>query len=394
MHNKNILISGAGIAGVTLAYWLHRHGFTPTVAEQAPRLREGGYMIDFAGVGYDVAERIGIIPDLAARQIEFDEMTFVDRDNRRLGGVNTGKVRELLKGRAFELLRSDLADVIYRHLDTDTEFIFGTTITAIEQNSDGCHVTFSSGEARDFDLVVGADGLHSNVRRLQFGPEEKFEKYYGYYACSYTFPNIFSDVKPYSCYTVPGRQAMVYEPAPGKMAVLFVFTSREKLVYDHRDTAAQKQIVRDVFGGLGWRCPEILAQMDSVTDFYFDPVSQIAMEHWSQGRVTLVGDACDCPSLLSGQGSTLAMAGAYMLAGELKAAGGDHVKAFSQYEAVFKPFIAEKQQLAQSFASSFLPQSRLGLWVRNTFMNDVLAGPLSGWFIRKYMTDRLKLKDY
>lgn len=394
MQNKNILISGAGIAGVTLAYWLQRHGFAPTIVEQAPRLREGGYMIDFAGVGYDVAERMGIIPDLAARQIEFDEMTFVDRDNRSLGAINTRKVRSLLGDRAFEILRSDLADVIYRRLDSGTEFIFGATITEIAQHGSGCSVTLSNGVVREFDLVVGADGLHSNVRRLAFGPEKNFEKYYGYYACSYTFPKIFTDVRPFSNYTIPGRQMMVYEPAPDKMVVLMVFTSREKLVYDHRDTARQKQIVREVYGEIGWRCPEILAQMDSTSDFYFDPVSQIAMDHWSEGRVTLAGDACDCPSLLSGQGSTLAMVGAYMLAGELKAASGDYVQAFREYEQLFKPFIGEKQKLAQSFASSFLPQSRLGLWLRNTFANAVLSGFFSGWFIRKYMTDKLKLKDY
>ena len=205
MENKNILISGAGIAGTALAFWLKKFGFNPTIVEVAPKLREGGYAIDFWGAGFDVAEKMEILPDLSKVDLKFLELSFVDKNNRRRGGMNYRKVVKWMNGRAFTLLRSDLAKTIYNNLDKDIEIIFGDKISKIEQSENEVSVTFQSGKTRSFDLVVGADGLHSNVRNMIFGNEAQFEKYYGYYTASYTIPNPKGD-KEFSMYNVPSKQ--------------------------------------------------------------------------------------------------------------------------------------------------------------------------------------------
>ncbi|SMO32845.1 FAD-dependent monooxygenase [Solitalea koreensis] len=394
MLNKNILISGAGIAGLTLAYWLKNFGFNPTIIEQAPKLREGGYAIDFFGAGFDVAEKMKILPDLQKVDLKIQELIFVDKNNKRRGGLSVFKIGKLVNNRYFNLLRSDLSKVIYNHLDKDIEFIFGDAITQIVQTADNATVTLKSGNVRTFDLIVGADGLHSVVRSLTFGDESQFEKYYGYYASSFTIENYLQNDNAFYSYNLPGKQVSIYALKGNKLTTLFIFTSPQKISYSHHEIEKQKEILRNEYGDMAWECPSLLAKLDSAPDFYFDSVSQIRMSQWSKGRITLAGDACDCPSLLSGQGSTLAMVGAYILAGELKKAGGDYKIAFRQYENSFKPLIDDKQKLAQSFAGSLVPKSNFGIWVRNTFSNAMFSSLLSKWFVKKYMTDRIELKEY
>jgi 2-polyprenyl-6-methoxyphenol hydroxylase-like FAD-dependent oxidoreductase len=186
MDNKNILISGAGIAGLTLAFWLKKSGFIPTIVEASPKLREGGYAIDFWGAGFDVAERMNIVPDLRKTDLGISELVFVDKNNKRKGGLNNEKLKKLVNNRLLTLLRSDLSKVIYNHLDKDIEIIFGDSISKIEQHEEEIAVSFDSGNIRTFNLVIGADGLHSKVRKLVFGDEKQFEKYYGYYTASFT----------------------------------------------------------------------------------------------------------------------------------------------------------------------------------------------------------------
>jgi len=394
MDNKNILISGAGIAGLTLAYWLKKFGFNPTIVEISPRLREGGYAIDFWGAGFDVAERMGIVPDLNKTELGIQEVLFVDENNKRKGALNYTQIKKLMNGRALTLLRSDLEKIIYNHLDKDIEIIFGDTISKIEQYENEIAVVFQSGKTRSFDLVAGADGLHSNVRGLVFGDETQFEKYYGYYTTSFTIENsIFNDTS-FLTYNIPHKQAAIYSLNEHKAAAFFIFTSPQKLSYSRHDIKKQQEILKSEFEHTGWKCAELLSKIKAAPDFYFDAVSQIQMDHWSKGRITLAGDACDCPSLLSGQGSTLAMVGAYILAGELKAANGDHTIAFDQYESIFKPFIDRKQKIAQSFAKSLVPKSKSGIWVRNTFTNLMSLPFISRLFIRQFMDDKLNLKTY
>lgn len=394
MNNKNILISGAGIAGTALAFWLKKFGFNPTIVESAPKLREGGHAIDFMGAGYDVAEKMGIIPALEKADFNISNIAFVDKDNNEKGSMNYQQVKKSLNNRAFSFLRSDLAKVIYNSLDKETEIIFDDTINKIEQDEEIVIVTFKTGVTRSFDLLVGADGLHSNVRNLIFGNESQFEKYYGYYTSSFTIENFSDKDKAFSMLNVPNKQVAVYSISEKKAATFFIFTSPEKLNYEHHDIEKQKQILKNEFMNIGWKCPELLSKIDTTSDFYFDSVSQIKMEHWSKGRISLVGDACDCPSLLSGKGSTLAMVGAYILAGELKLENGNYKSAFAEYENVFKPFIDKKQKSAQSFAKSFVPKSNFGIWLRNKAF-QLMSFPLFTNILFNQFNDKgLNLKEY
>lgn len=394
MENKNILISGAGIAGTSLAFWLKKFGFNPTVVEIAPQLREGGYAIDFMGAGFDVAEKMGLQPALEKVDMDISKLVFVDTNNREKGSMNYQKVKRLMHNRAYTLLRSDLARVIYNSLDKDIEMIFGDAIAKIEQDSEKVTVTFRSGSTRDFDLLIGADGLHSTVRKLTFGKDAQFEKFYGYYTSSFTIDDFSYGSSAFAMYNTPGRQVAVYSYDGSKTATFFIFASAGRLQYDHHDTEKQKQILKEEFIHAGWKCPQLLAKIDTASDFYFDSVSQVSMENWSRGRVTLAGDACYCPSLLSGKGSTLAIVGAYVLAGELKEANGNYQVAFKQYENIFKPFMSKKQKSAQSFAKSFVPKSNFGIWLRNQAFRLISLPFLSGLVLNQFKDSELKLKEY
>lgn len=394
LNNKNVLISGAGIAGVTLAFWLKKFGFNPTIIEISPTLREGGYAIDFMGAGFDVAEKMGIIPALEKADLNISEIAFVDKDNNQHGSMNYQKIKQALNNRAFTLLRSDLAKVIYDSLDKETEIIFGDTITEIQQDAEKVQVVLKSGVTRSFDLLVGADGLHSNARNLVFGNESQFEKYYGYYTSSFTIDDFINEGRAFSMFNVPNKQVAVYTIGKEKTATFFIFRSPEKLNYGYHDIKKQKQILKDEFMNVGWKCDELLSNIEKTSDFYFDSISQIKMENWSNGRISLVGDACYCPSLLSGKGSTLAMVGAYILAGELKLANGNYKPAFAQYENIFKPFIDKKQKSAQSFAKSFVPKSNFGIWLRNQVFKLMSFPLLTNMLFNQFKDKELKLKDY
>lgn len=394
MNNKNILISGAGIAGVSLAFWLKKFGFQPTIIEISPKLREGGYAIDFMGAGYDVAEKMGLLPELEKADMDISKLAFVDENNKEQGSMNYRKIKKLMNNRALTLLRSDLAKIIYKALDKDIEIIFGDTINKIEQDDEKVIVTFKSGASRSFDLLVGADGLHSKVRNLIFGDEAQFEKYYGYYTSSYTIENFLYEGKVFSMYNVPNKQVAIYSNGKGKAMTFLIFTSPDKLSYDYHDVDQQKKILKDRFRKAGWKCPELLSKMDSTTDFYFDSISQIKMEKWYKDRVALIGDACCCPSLLSGKGSTLAMVGAYVLAGELKQAKGDYKIAFEAYEKTLKPFITKKQKAAQTFAKSFVPKTNFGIWLRSLAFKSMSLPFVARLLMNQFKDRGLELKNY
>lgn len=392
LANRRILINGGGIAGLTLAWWLRRRGFEPTVLEVAPAPRAGGYMIDFWGMGIDVAERMAIMDQLRRAHVEIPSMEFVDTNDRVRARFPIRRMRESIGWRHVNLLRSSLERVLYNAVKNSVEIRFGTGVESLRDDGKGVDVTLTNGTTERWDLVVGAGGLHSHTRRLVFGPDDSYEKYLGYYTASYTMDDFIGGPKVFKTCSLPGRQAGVYSIGDGRLAAFFVF--HETKTFGHLTPEAQRAKLLSVYGGDGWITPRLLQRMDRAPDFYFDAVSQIRMTPWSRGRVALVGDACQCVSLVAGQGSALAMGGAYALAGELAKAGGDHVHAFRRYEDIMTPEILRKQHLALKFASSFVPAKKFGIFVRDMVVRAMVLPGLTGLVARGAMLDSLRLPDY
>lgn len=345
MKNKNILISGAGIAGLTLAYWLKQHGFVPTVVEKNPVLRTGGYNIDIRGVAVDVIKWMKLYPAILDARTAIEKTVCVDDT----GGEVTELSAHVSGSRSdgdLEIMRGDLCQILHRAID-DVKCIFGDSITKISENSDGVHVEFEVSAPRQFDLVIGADGLHSTVRKVAFGDESQFLRELGFYISVFPIPNFLNLERSEIEYNAPQKFVSCYKSQKdpnAKACFAFPATSKHSTV---RNPKEQKKMLEEAFADAGWKIPRILSAMKESTDFYFDSAAQIHMPHWSKGRIALVGDAGYGPSPLSGQGTSIALVGAYVLASELAKAGGEYKIAFSQYEQGLRPFIKKNQELAE-----------------------------------------------
>jgi 2-polyprenyl-6-methoxyphenol hydroxylase-like FAD-dependent oxidoreductase len=388
-----IAISGAGIAGPCLAYWLHRTGHQPTLIEKAPRFRTGGYLIDFWGVGYTVAEKMGILPEVLKAGYLFGELRLVDKNGRKAGGFSTAVFHRMTHGRFVSLPRGDLAAAIYRAIENRIETHFDSSISAIEESDNEAHVTFEDGSSRDFDLIIGAGGLHSKVRQLAFGPEQEFEKQLGFRVATFEAMGYSPrDELVYVAHVSPGRQVARIALRGDRTMFLFVF--RDELLNGSEPSglAEPRALLRDVFGDAGWETPEILGALAG--DIYFDRVSQIVMPSWSKGRVMLIGDAASAVSLLAGEGTGIAMTAAYVLAGELQRAGDDFRTAFRNCEMRLRPFVEEKQKEAVRFASSFAPKTQFGIWVRNQATRLMRVPKLADLLIGHMVIDHFDLPDY
>lgn len=392
-----ILISGAGIAGPTLAYWLAHYGFEPTLVEVAPSLRTGGYVIDFWGAGYEIADRMGLLPEISRKGYKMREVRAVNRNGEKVAGFPAEAFFRMTDGRYVSLPRGELAASIFGALNGRVETIFGDSINGLEQTAGGVRVTFESGGTREFDLVVGADGLHSRVRELVFGPEKRFEKYLGYKAAAFGAKGYRPrDELVYVMYTQVGQQV-------GRFAMrddftMFIFIFADKDAAGPADVQGQKALLRRRFEAGGWECPQILDALDAAGDLYFDRVSQIRMDEqqglWTRGRVALIGDAASCVSLLAGQGSALAMVAAYILAGELHRSKGDYAEAFRRYQDLFGPFVLAKQKAALRFAGSFAPKSNLALFLRNRLLNLMTVRWIADLAMGRDFADNIVLPVY
>ena len=382
IHNKNVLISGAGISGLTLAYWLQYYGFTPTVIEKRPNLTARGYMIDFYASGYDVAEKMGIVEglEIKAEQYPISKVAFVDQSGRPRATLDLGKFREVLHQRYFPIMRGDLEAVIYGSISNKVSVRFGTDIRKLEIGKDTVQVEFSDEKCESFDLVIGAGGIHSNIRRLIWGDEGQFSRYLGFYVACSVIDNFFDTNRMFVGILEPNLQASVYSIGHDKLATFFAFRS-DKL--GARTREEQEALLSKRLDGHGWVIPQLLEGTKHTDDFFFDSASQIQLDTWYQGRVALVGDACQCLTLLAGQGASMGMAGAYLLAEELHKAEGDYKVAFPAYQGRLKPEIDRKQKDARGLAGSFVPRNKLEVAIAYLFFNAALLPGFSSLFAKR-----------
>lgn len=396
MRNTDILVCGASIAGPALAYWLHNAGFTATVVERAPALRSGGQTVDLRGAGRTVITRMGLMDQARAVSVAQRGLALVDASGRITARMPTDSFKGEGIVSEIEILRDDLSRLLYEATLPYTEYLFDDTITGLDQDDDAVTVTFERTSPRRFALVVGADGLHSVVRALAFGPESNYIRRLGLYTAWFTATEEADLDGWFQMYNAPGGLVASARPGrlPGEVKAALSFRSTP-ITYDRRDIAAQRDMVAHRFARAGWQVPRLLRSMHTASDFFFDSVGQAQLDHWSRGRVVLAGDAGYCPTPLTGLGTSLALVGAYVLAGELATAGGEHRVAFHNYDQVMRPYVSRAQQLPPGGASGYAPTTALAIRLRSASMRSMNHWPMRNLLAAQFAkAGDITLPDY
>ncbi len=388
------MISGASIAGPTLAFWLRRYGLRPVVIERAGALRLGGQNVDVRGAARVVARRMGIEDDIRAATTGEQGLRFVDDRGRTRAEFPAGTSSSDGFTAELEILRGDLARILYDRTRDGTEYIFGDHITGLDEAGDRVTVSFARGESRDFDLVIAADGIRSTTRALVFGDEPQIREL-GLYMAYFTIPRTSTDDAWWRWYNAPGGRTINLRPdnvGTTRVMLSFMFEPRG---YDRLGPDEQRQVLRRVYRDAGWEAPRVLAALDDAADMYFESIGQVRAPRWSRGRVALVGDAGYCASPISGMGTSLALTGAYVLAGEL-ARHQDHRAAFASYERILRPYVAKAQKLPPGAPRLAHPRTRPGIAVFNAALRLAARAQASGVGskILASPADQLEVPDY
>ncbi|MEB4210682.1 FAD-dependent monooxygenase [Mycobacterium sp. 94-17] len=359
-----VLVSGAGIAGLSTAIDLGADGHDVTIVERADHLRVNGSPIDIRGdLALGIAEKMGVLAEIHQRRVDMTErVQFVDADGTVVAEPSFDQIND--SSDDVEIPREDLTDILFSHLGPSTELRFGERITALEDGHSGVDVSLASGARERYDLVVGADGMHSAVRRLTFGPERQFLRHLGFYVALADLPGHASPGRINPMYNFPGHLAGI---AAYNDKALAVFMFRSPWVdYDYHDLAAQKRILADAFAGHDeWRVPELIEAAVADPELYFDSAGQIQMPGWHRGRVVLVGDAAHCTSNLTGRGTTLALTGAWFLAQALRDHPGDIARAWEQYDRLQRPLATRVQAMAAPGGDRLIPATQDEIDARN-----------------------------
>lgn len=352
-----VLISGAGVAGLALAHWLARNGYAPTVVEYADELRSGGYKVDVRGAALTVLDRMGLLDAAREMRTEVRSGTVVDARGKRAASMDGdtfgGRVHE-----DAELLRGDLHRLLFDSAKDGVEYLFGDSIAELTDAGTHVDVVFASGGTGRYDLVVGADGLRSLTRNLVFGPDERHLTDLGHYIAVATVPNRLGLDREEVTYIGPGCTALVYATARQDGARAMFLWSGPAMDYKNLDRTGRERVLAEAYAGEGWEVPALLGDTGSSPDFLFDSLSQVKMDGWSRGRVVLLGDSAYCASPAAGQGTSLALVGAYVLAGELAAHAGDHAAAFASYERRMRPFVEANQALGPANVKRMVMKSK------------------------------------
>lgn len=356
---KRALISGGGIAGLTSAYWLQKFGWKVLIVEKAPKLRTEGYMIYSFGNGRIIAERMGLTPEISNIKYSIETIQFVNSQDQPYFTVPIKRIKKAFNGKYNFVLRSDLENILSKAaFESGVEVRYGTVIKQLHEKNDSIAAKFNDGTTSEFDIVIGADGVHSNVRAIVFGEKERFSHNLGYMVCAFRAPKKQEIDHSFKIYQEPGRQAGFYPLSNDFMDAVFMFRYKNS---KNILTTEKKKILLDVYKNSGWIVKEVLENTPEEKFAFFDNVEQIRMPKWSNGRVVLVGDACACLSLMAGQGASMAMLGAYVLAKELNKHGPNYNSVFSAYESYLKPDIEKRQKQAEKMGEKFVPSSKLSL---------------------------------
>lgn len=378
----NILIAGGGIAGLTLAYWLQQSGQLPVVIEKSPQLRNEGFIIDFFGSGYTVAQRMNLMEALAAIHLTTPRMVLVDEVGHQQFSVDDMVFHSLLNGRFFNLMHGELVHLLHTMIKDRVPVKFGISVSTLKQDGEHVNVTLSDGTSHVFDLVVGADGIHSHIRRLVFGPEELFYRFLGYYTAAFVTKEVNLPRDAFYSLTAPRRQIVIHPIRDNQFAVFFLHRATYQLNVLSHETI--KHELKKNYSDLGWIVPELLTQSLQADQVYFDALAQVVLPQWSQERVVLVGDACQSVSPIAGQGASLAMTGAYVLVHELAAALPSEIsQALIRYEQRIKPVVERKQKIARRLAAWFFaPENHLSLAMRQLSFR-MMSWPIARPFIKR-----------
>ncbi len=337
----DILINGGGIAGPCLAYWLTGDGHALTITEQARELRTGGQAVDFRGPSLQVLEKMGVLDEVRANATNMGPLILVDGRGREVGRLPA----EVFSGE-LEIFWGDLARIVHEAANDDVDFRFGVRVTALTDRGDRVEATFSDGSTGNYDLVIGADGLHSGVRELVFGPEKQYVTQLGQVFGFFDIANRQRLDHRGLASSLPGRTAVLQATDPDKPARASFYLTDSDLDFDHRDVERNKQLFADRFADIGWEVPHFVEALAEADPVYFDSIAQVHLDSYASGRVCLIGDAAWCASPRSGMGTSLAVIGAYVLAHELRAAGDDYPAAFARYQQLLAPYVARCQKLA------------------------------------------------
>lgn len=393
-----IAINGAGIAGPALAWWLQKYSHEPIIFEKAQERRRGGYIIDFWGKGYDIAQRMGIIPELKKRGYIVNHLKIINHRGRELAALDLSNLSNLLQDQYLSISRDDFSEVLIELCDK-IDIRYGISIEEVVDNGTFAQVKLSDGSVEKFDLVIGADGLHSNIRNLVFGNDQNFERYLGIYVAAYTIDDFtLPENLTYFLYSKNNKQVGSFALRGGKSLFYFIFrpnsAQKDFLEANLTNQDILKQFLVDEFHDMGWQVPKITAQIQKAPDFYFDRVSQIEIPHWSHGRIGLIGDAAACISLLGGEGIGLALIEAYVLAGEIHTSENDISHALEHYEEKLYNFLKQKQKNARQSLSFFAPKNFLQKFMQ-IFGVKLAALPLfSNLLLKNMIGDEIELKEY
>jgi 2-polyprenyl-6-methoxyphenol hydroxylase-like FAD-dependent oxidoreductase len=358
-----VLISGAGIAGLSLALRLGQRGLTPILVERSPALRAAGYMLGLVDPGFDAAERLGIVGDLRRMQYAPQQIVYVGPDGKERWRLKGGALATLVGDRQLSLMRGDIERVLYDNIRDGAAIRFGTSVEAIDASAAGITATLTDGTKLDADLVVGADGLHSRIRSLCFGEEKDFIRFLGARVAAFVLDHAgFPDIGPGETHSMTqvGRGAAIASVRDDQLVAFFIFRTRQE-----RRFGSVEEELRHAFSGAGWHVGRLLDRMPQASSVYFDDVAQVVCPRWASGRAVLLGDAGSAVSLIAGGAASLAIAGGLVLADALADMPDDLEHALGQYEARMRPFVERAQKSAQRAAALFMPDNRFHLALRD-----------------------------